>query len=329
MKELDLLISDLISGNLRALAKAITLVESKNPSHRLQANELINKILPNKTKSFRLAISGIPGVGKSTFIEKFGLFLAKKNKKIAVLAIDPSSSITGGSIMADKTRMEHLVVHPNVFVRPTASGGKLGGIARNTYESILLCEAAGYDFIIIETIGVGQSETLARDISDYFLFLNVAGTGDELQGIKRGIMEMADMVFLNKSEIFSPPILNKSKVELMNALHYFPRRGSEMEVKVLSGSGLNEVGFDEIWDELLFYQEKTKENGFFESNRENQLVKRFQEVWLSQLQDNLMNNPNFKSDYDVLTHQILNKKKNLYQAVTDLLKTIKIEELDK
>ena len=208
-------ISGIKSSDKRILGKAITLIESKKTEHRVIADQLLKEILPFTGKSVRIGITGVPGAGKSTFIESFGKFAIAQGKKVAVLAIDPSSSINKGSILGDKTRMEELAKDPNAFIRPSPSSGFLGGIANTTFESLLICEAAGFDYILIETVGVGQSETLVNDITDVFLFLKVIGTGDELQGIKRGIMEMADLIFINKvnSENLSKAKMTKTELE--------------------------------------------------------------------------------------------------------------------
>ena len=194
------LTKDLLKGNITALSQAITLIESKNPTHKKKSKYIINNCLPNASKSIRVGITGVPGVGKSTFIESLGKLLILKGHKVAILAVDPSSTVTKGSILGDKTRMEDLVKNPNAFIRPSASGDTLGGVAQHTRESIILCEAAGYDVIIIETVGVGQSETVVHSMVDFFLLLKLAGAGDELQGIKRGIIEMADTIVINKAE---------------------------------------------------------------------------------------------------------------------------------
>lgn len=215
------LIAGIKSGDKRLLGKAISLVESKKPEHRLQAEELLKEIIPFSGKSIRIGITGVPGVGKSTFIENFGKLAIEKGKKVAVLAIDPSSSVNKGSILGDKTRMEELSREENAFIRPSPTSGFLGGIANATFETMLICEAAGYDLILIETVGVGQSEVLVADISDVFLFLKIVGGGDELQGIKRGVMEMVDVVFINKVDENNLKKAKNTKVELLRALHFY------------------------------------------------------------------------------------------------------------
>ena len=215
------LLTGIQSGDKRLLGKAISLVESKKPEHRVQAEELLKEILPFTGKSVRIGITGVPGVGKSTFIENFGKLAIEKGKKVAVLAIDPSSSVNKGSILGDKTRMEDLSREKNAFIRPSPTSGFLGGVANATFETMLICEAAGYDLILIETVGVGQSEVLVADISDVFLFLKIIGGGDELQGIKRGVMEMVDVIFINKVEDDNLKKAKNTKVDLLRALHFY------------------------------------------------------------------------------------------------------------
>ena len=240
------LIKGIQSGDKRLLGKAITLVESKKVEHREQAEELLKELLPFTGNSIRVGITGVPGAGKSTFIESFGKLAIQQGKKVAVLAIDPSSSLNKGSILGDKTRMEELAKEQDAFIRPSPTSGFLGGIANATFESMLICEAAGYDFILIETVGVGQSEVLVSDITDVFLFLKIIGGGDELQGIKRGIMEMVDLIFINKVEEDNRLKAKNTKIELMRALHFLPSKEQKWKVPVLLGSALNNIGLDEV-----------------------------------------------------------------------------------
>lgn len=230
------LISKILSQDKVALSRAITLVESTNSEHLEKANEIINACLPLANKSIRIGITGVPGVGKSTFIEAFGTYLTSLGKKVAVLAVDPSSSLSHGSILGDKTRMEDLVKDENAYIRPSASGDTLGGVARKTRETIILCEAAGFDTIIIETVGVGQSETAVHSMVDFFLLLKIAGAGDELQGIKRGIMEMADLIVINKADGDNIAKANLAKTEFNRALHLFPAKNSGWIPKVTTCS---------------------------------------------------------------------------------------------
>ncbi len=275
------LIEGIRNQDKRILGKAITLVESKKPEHRLQAEELLKQILPFTGKSIRIGITGVPGAGKSTFIENFGKLAIGNGQKVAVLAIDPSSSINKGSILGDKTRMEELAKDENAFIRPSPSSGFLGGIANTTFETMLICEAAGYDYILIETVGVGQSEVLVSDITDVFVFLKIIGGGDELQGIKRGIMEMVDLIFINKVDAENLQKAKNTKVELKRALQFLPSKEPNWSVPVLLGSALNNEGLDEMYQEIARFIDLKKETGRFDLVRKNQAEKRF-EYWVQQ-----------------------------------------------
>ena len=264
------LIKGILEGNIADLSRAISLVESTNPKHLLKANEVINACLPFANKSIRIGITGIPGVGKSTFIEAFGKHLTGLGKKVAVLAVDPSSTISHGSILGDKTRMEELVKDKNAFIRPSASGETLGGVARKTRESITLCEAFGFDIILIETVGVGQSETAVHSMVDYFLLMKIAGAGDELQGIKRGIMEMADQIVINKADGDNLTKSKLAKTEFNRALHLFPTKKSSWIPKATTCSSITHEGIPEIWEEILKYVSQTKESAYFYEKRREQ-----------------------------------------------------------
>lgn len=274
-------ISGIKSSDKRILGKAITLIESKKPEHRLIADQLLKEILPFTGKSVRIGITGVPGAGKSTFIESFGKFAIAQGKKVAVLAIDPSSSINKGSILGDKTRMEELAKDPNAFIRPSPSSGFLGGIANTTFESLLICEAAGFDYILIETVGVGQSETLVNDITDVFLFLKVIGTGDELQGIKRGIMEMADLIFINKVNSENLSKAKMTKTELSRALQFITPKEKNWKIPVILGSALEKSGLDDVFNKIDDYISLKIKNGTFLETRKNQARKRF-EFWVKE-----------------------------------------------
>ena len=264
------LIKDLVNNDKTALSRAITLVESSAPKHQQQAKEIIEACLPQANKSIRIGITGVPGVGKSTFIEQFGKLLVTKNKKVAVLAVDPSSSLSKGSILGDKTRMEDLVKEPNVFIRPSASGSSLGGVARKTRETIILCEAAGFDTIIIETVGVGQSETAVHSMTDFFLLMKLAGAGDELQGIKRGIMEMADAIVINKADGENVKAAKLAKTEFNRALHLYPPKDSGWTPQTVTCSATKNEGIDHIWSVISDYISETSENGYFQQKRKEQ-----------------------------------------------------------
>ena len=275
------LIKGIQSGDKRLLGKAITLVESKKVDHREQAEELLRELLPFTGNSIRVGITGVPGAGKSTFIESFGKLAIQQGKKVAVLAIDPSSSLNKGSILGDKTRMEELSKEKNAFIRPSPTSGFLGGIANATFESMLICEAAGYDYILIETVGVGQSEVLVSDITDVFLFLKIIGGGDELQGIKRGIMEMVDLIFINKVEEDNRLKAKNTKIELMRALHFLPSKEKNWKVPVLLGSALNNNGLNEVYEKIQEFIDLKLANHSFEETRKIQAEKRF-DYWVQE-----------------------------------------------
>ncbi len=295
------LVKDILKGNMTALSRAITLVESTNPEHLKKANDIIQHCLPHANNSVRIGITGVPGVGKSTFIEAFGTYLTSNGKKVAVLAVDPSSTLSKGSILGDKTRMEDLVKDENAFIRPSASGTSLGGVARKSRETIILCEAAGFDTILIETVGVGQSETAVHSMVDFFLLLKLAGAGDELQGIKRGIMEMADAIVINKADGDNLKHAKIAKVEFNRALHMYPAKESGWQPKVLLASALKNQGISDIWELIDTYILQSKENDYFDHKRKEQ-----NKFWLLQtiedrLKSDFYNNPIIKKE---LQHQL-------------------------
>ena len=263
-------VDGILEGNITLLSKAVTLVESSNAKHQEIAQEIIMRCLPHGGKSIRIGITGVPGVGKSTFIESLGSYLTSKGNKLAILAIDPSSERTKGSILGDKTRMEELSGNPNAYIRPTPSSGSLGGVARKTRETIVLCEAAGFDTIFIETVGVGQSETAVHSMTDFFLLLMLAGAGDELQGIKRGIMEMADAIAINKADGANIDKARLARIQYENALHLFPSKESQWNPKVLTCSAANKTGIVEIWEVVEKYRKIANENQYFVKNRNRQ-----------------------------------------------------------
>lgn len=270
----DLTVDKLYEGLLRhditLLSSAITIVESTLDTDRSKAEELIKKCLPHTGTSIRIGITGVPGVGKSTFIESFGQLLVNAGKKVAILAIDPSSGTSGGSILGDKTRMEQLSQMSNVFIRPSAAGDTLGGVARKTRESIYLCEAAGFDIVLVETVGVGQSETLVHSMVDFFLLLMLSGAGDELQGIKRGIMEMADALVITKADGDNVKKANLARREYQNAMHLFPPKKNGWIPKALVCSSLTNTNMDLIWEAVESFSNQTKINGHFAVNRKEQ-----------------------------------------------------------
>ncbi|GAA0875165.1 methylmalonyl Co-A mutase-associated GTPase MeaB [Wandonia haliotis] len=282
----DELAKGIISGDKVALSRGLTLVESTRRDDHEQALEMLDKIRSNPGKSVRIGITGVPGVGKSTFIEAFGQELVENGKKVAVLAIDPSSERSGGSILGDKTRMNNLALMPEVFIRPTASGGSLGGVAKRTRESILLCEAAGYDVIIIETVGVGQSETMVKEMVDFFLLLMLAGAGDELQGIKRGIMEMADALVITKADGENEMNARRARNEYKNAMHLFPPNQNSWIPKAMTCSSYTNTGISEIWDVIETFVNQMTISGYLEKNRLDQEVFWFRETLKEMLIDN-------------------------------------------
>lgn len=285
------LIEGILNGNITALSRAITLVESTNVSHLEKANEVVNACLPHANKSIRIGITGVPGVGKSTFIEAFGKYLTGLGKKVAVLAVDPSSTISHGSILGDKTRMEELVKDQNAYIRPSASGETLGGVARKTRETITLCEACGFDTIIIETVGVGQSETAVHSMVDFFLLLKIAGAGDELQGIKRGIMEMADAIVINKADGDNVRKSKLAKVEFGRALHLFPAKKSGWVPTTSTCSSITREGISEVWETINKYVGQTQSNNYFYNKRKDQNQYWMLETINEQLKTNFFNHP--------------------------------------
>ena len=285
------LIEGILNGNITALSRAITLVESTNVSHLEKANKVVNACLPHANKSVRIGITGVPGVGKSTFIEAFGKYLTGLGKKVAVLAVDPSSTISHGSILGDKTRMEELVKDKNAYIRPSASGETLGGVARKTRETITLCEACGFDTIIIETVGVGQSETAVHSMVDFFLLLKIAGAGDELQGIKRGIMEMADAIVINKADGDNVRKSKLAKVEFGRALHLFPAKKSGWIPTTSTCSSITREGISEVWETINKYVGQTQSNNYFYNKRKDQNQYWMLETINEHLKTNFFNHP--------------------------------------
>lgn len=305
--------------NRTIFSKAITLLESSLPEHQEIAQELVARCLPLSGKSIRLGITGVPGAGKSTFIEALGMHVVQRGHKLAVLAIDPSSARSKGSILGDKTRMESLSVHPNAFIRPSPSAGSLGGVARKTREIIILSEAAGFDVIFVETVGVGQSETAVHSMVDFFLLLMIAGAGDELQGIKRGIMEMADAVAVNKADGDNKIKAEIAKTQVKNALHFFPKPDSGWGPETMTCSARTQEGIPEIWDMLLNYMEFTKENGYFEQKRAKQSRQIMYDFINNRLHDHFFNDTQIKGLLKEAQKMIDEKKFSPYQAALFLL----------
>jgi LAO/AO transport system kinase len=299
------LVTGILSGTITALSRSITLVESTNPDHLAKANEVITACLPHANKSVRIGITGVPGVGKSTFIEAFGKYLTGLGKKVAVLAVDPSSTISHGSILGDKTRMEELVKDKNAYIRPSASGDTLGGVARKTRETITLCEACGFDTIIIETVGVGQSETAVHSMVDFFLLLKIAGAGDELQGIKRGIMEMADAIVINKADGDNIRKAKLAKSEFSRALHLFPAKKSGWIPTTATCSAMTQDGIPDVWETIVQFVELTKGNDYFNIKRSEQ-----NEYWMLETINEQLKN-SFYNNSDI--HKLLESTKKAVQ----------------
>ncbi len=318
--DIDGLYSGIVSGDRVLLSKAITLAESNLEKHQEAARLLVDRCLPLAGKSLRIGVTGVPGVGKSTFIEAMGVFLIEKGHKIAVLAVDPSSERSKGSILGDKTRMEILSAQDKAFIRPSPSAGTLGGVTRKTRETIILCEAAGYDIVFVETVGVGQSEVLVKSMVDFFLLLVLAGAGDELQGIKRGIMEMADSIVINKADEDNLLKAQSKITTYEHALHYFPASDSGWMPKVIDCSSITGYHIPEVWKIISEYLVLAKENSFFEQNRKEQEVKRMyqtiEEVLLSEFYQHPEIIPLLK-DFETL---IRLKKLSPYQAAGELIK---------
>jgi LAO/AO transport system kinase len=281
------------------LSRAITLIESRLASDRTLAQEVLEQVLPHTGHSLRVGITGVPGVGKSTFIESLGQYLTSQGTTLAVLTVDPSSQRSGGSILGDKTRMETLSHNPLAYIRPSAAGSSLGGVAHRTREAMLLCEAAGFEVLLIETVGVGQSETLVRGMTDFFLLLMLAGAGDELQGIKKGIMEMADAVVITKADGLNRQSANRAVMEYQNALHLFPASESNWITPVITCSALENSGIDEVWKQVKHYQKATEANGFFALNRQYQNLDWMQSYIRQELEERFRNHPDIHQQWNI------------------------------
>ena len=312
-------VDGILKGNITVLGQAVTLVESQNPDHYALAQEVIEKCLPHAGRSVRIGITGVPGAGKSTSIDAFGLHVLKDGGKLAVLAIDPSSERSNGSILGDKTRMEKLSVHPDAFIRPSPSAGSLGGVARKTRETIVLCEAAGFDKIFVETVGVGQSETAVHSMVDFFLLIQLAGTGDELQGIKRGIMEMADGIVINKADGDNIDRARLAQAQFRNALHLFPLPPSGWTPEVLTYSGYYEIGIPEVWDMIYRYFDFVKKNGYFEEKRRQQEKYWMYESINEHLKAHFYNNPVIEEMLAAKQKLVLEAKQSSFMAAADVL----------
>ena len=308
----------LLDGNRRALAKAITLVESKLESHRERAQDILEQVLPHSGNSIRIGITGVPGVGKSTFIEAFGLYLIEQGKRVAVLAVDPSSPLAGGSILGDKTRMEELSRREEAFIRPSPSEGALGGVAQKTRETMLLCEAAGYDVILVETVGVGQSEYQVAGMVDFFMVLMLPGGGDELQGIKKGILELADALVINKADGESENLARLSKTHYTSAMNLL-RHNTYWTPRVMTCSALESKNIDTVWGMVEDYEVQARANNAFQAKRAQQ-----SRAWMHQLVNEMLllrlaQNPEIKAMLPTLEQQVENHETTAYAAARQIM----------
>ncbi len=320
------IIEGVIKGNITTLSRAITLIESSKPEHQKLADEIIGACLPYSGKSKRIGITGVPGVGKSTFIEALGTELAAKGHKLAILAIDPSSEKSKGSILGDKTRMENLVKSKNAFIRPSPSSGSLGGVARKTRESIILCEAAGFDTIFIETVGVGQSETAVHSMSDFFLLLMLAGAGDELQGIKRGIMEMADTIAITKADGDNKAKAIAAETEYKNALHLLPNSNHSWTTKVLSCSALDYFGINDLWGYIEEFFTIGTANKSIQKKRMEQAKYWMHETIKDKLITDLYSSEHIKSLIQSNERAILNNQISPFKAADEIFSNYKLHK---
>jgi len=311
------------SGDRTRLAKAITLIESNSPAHFAQAQEVLKHILPRAGGSIRVGITGVPGAGKSTFIESFGTYLTSAGKKVAVMAVDPSSSVTGGSILGDKTRMEKLATDPNAFIRPSPSGGTLGGVARKTREALLVFESAGYDVVLVETVGVGQSETTVRSMVDFFLLVLVPGAGDELQGIKKGVVELADAILINKADGANLIPAQSARVEYERALHYLQPATQGWQTIALTASALTGEGIPEVWQTIQGFVQSTQLSGAFQKRRRAQERDWMRALIEGHLKEEFYENPKVQELLPKLDNAVMAGEIPATMAAQQLLETFR------
>ncbi len=316
-------INGVLRGDRVILSRAITLIESNLESDKKLAKVIVQEILPHSGNSIRIGITGVPGVGKSTFIETFGKHLIKEGFRVAILSIDPSSQRSKGSILGDKTRMEDLANLEEAYIRPSASGDTLGGVANKTGETMLLCEAAGYDVILIETVGVGQSETAVHGMTDFFLLLMLSGAGDELQGIKKGIMEMADMVVINKADGDNIRKSEIARVQYQNALHIFPQSESGWSPIVSTASATKNIGISNVWDEISKYKKLVLENGYFNKNRTHQQIQWMYNNINEELKQLFYGSENILNRLSTLEKEIISSKVSPVKAAQQIIDEFK------
>lgn len=310
---------DIVSGNRRMLSKAITLIESTRDEDQVPAQELLSSLISHAGNSYRIGISGVPGVGKSTFIESLGMHLIKKGHKVAVLAVDPSSPYSGGSILGDKTRMERLLAEENAYIRPSPTSGSLGGVTQKTRETIILCEAAGYDIILVETVGVGQSEFEVASMTDFFLLLMLTGAGDALQGIKRGILELANLIVVNKADGDNIARAESARQELSQGLHFLQPQYEDLPVDILMCSALNGTGITEVWGKVIQILNTLKEDKRLESNRRKQTMNWVKRLVEQQVLHQFWNDGNVQADYMKAISQVKDGEITPIQAVQLIL----------
>ncbi|WBA40277.1 methylmalonyl Co-A mutase-associated GTPase MeaB [Hymenobacter canadensis] len=310
----------ILSGNRVMLSRAITLVESTLPTDQALAQQVLDVVLPHAGRSVRVGITGVPGVGKSTFIEALGLHLVREQgKRLAVLAVDPSSQRGGGSILGDKTRMNELAAHPQAYIRPSPAGRSLGGVTRSTREALVLCEAAGHDVIFVETVGVGQSETAVHGMVDFFLLLMLAGAGDELQGIKKGIMEMADAVTITKADGGNELAARRARAEYQNALHLYPLAPSQWSPVVTTSSAVTGQGVPEVWEVVQRYVQQTQESGYFQRRRQEQNLHWLHETIRETLETRFYQRPDVAQRLAEVQQQVMDGRKSAFGAAEELL----------
>jgi LAO/AO transport system kinase len=314
-------VAGILNGDRTLLARAITLIESNSISHFVQAQDVLKTILQQTGESIRIGITGVPGAGKSTFIETFGSHLTRLGKKVAVMAVDPSSTVTGGSILGDKTRMERLAADPLAFIRPTPSGGALGGVARKTRETMLLFEAAGYDAVIVETVGVGQSEITVRSMVDFFLLILVPGAGDELQGIKKGVVELADAILINKADGANVIPAQTARLEYERAIHYIQPATEGWQTVVMTASALTAEGIPQIWENIQSFVESTKSSGAFHRRRQTQEKDWVRAIVEDHLLERFYANQDVQRLLPVLDDAVMNGKMPAAIAAQKLLET--------
>lgn len=314
----DELFEGVLQSDRAIIARAITLIESNAVHHFKKGQELLQRLLPHAGRALRVGITGVPGAGKSTFIEAFGMYLCDNGYKVAVLAVDPSSSLTGGSILGDKTRMEKLARHPHAFIRPSPSEGKLGGVHRKTRETMLLCEAAGFDVILIETVGVGQSEVIVRGMVDFFLLLVLTGAGDELQGMKKGIMELADVIAVNKADGDNVQQALRTKAEYNRILHFLQAATKGWQTKAYTCSAIEGTGIAELWELIQQFEHKTKQSGVFDERRTNQTKDWMKALIVDQLQALFFHHPKITQQLPIIENEVVTGERTVSSAVEEL-----------